>query len=153
MNITTQTPTEFKKYIKQAPIFSGQHHTAIGKIQVLMTHKGIHHASFEAQQTDKHYSDIDTLDTAKIILIGTPFQIKVWQAALQIPAGTTKTYQDLAQTIGHPKAHRAVATALARNNIAYFIPCHRIIRKDGQLGGYKWGIEKKLSLLNAEKIL
>jgi O-6-methylguanine DNA methyltransferase len=86
-----------------------------------------------------------------IVLVGTRFQISVWQAATKIAAGTTKTYQELAQIIGNKKANRAVARALTQNYLAYIIPCHRIISKDGSLGGYTWGIEKKLALLSDEK--
>lgn len=82
---------------------------------------------------------------------GTDFQVKVWQATLNIPAGKTLTYQELAQKIGNPKAFRAVANALGQNKIAYFIPCHRVVRKNGELGGYKWGIDIKKALLIAEK--
>jgi AraC family transcriptional regulator of adaptative response/methylated-DNA-[protein]-cysteine methyltransferase len=82
---------------------------------------------------------------------GTDFQNQVWQAITKIPTGTTATYQQLAQQLGKPKAYRAVANALARNNIAYFIPCHRITRANGSLGGYKWGIEIKSLLLDFEK--
>lgn len=84
---------------------------------------------------------------------GTPFQKLVWQATMQIPAGKTVSYQQLAAKIGHPKAFRAVANALGKNKIAYFIPCHRVIRKNGELGGYYWGIDVKKKLLQAEGAL
>ena len=86
-----------------------------------------------------------------LILAGTKFQQKVWQETLKIPAGQTITYQELAARINHHKAHRAVANALGQNQVPYFIPCHRVIRKDGSLGGYKWGVEIKKKLLELEK--
>ncbi|MCL5875141.1 MAG: MGMT family protein, partial [Candidatus Dependentiae bacterium] len=86
-------------------------------------------------------------------LQGTPLQLKIWHALREIPQGSTVNYQDLAIQIGHPKAWRAVANAVGKNPIAYLIPCHRVIRKDGTLGGYRWGIHKKQALLLSERAL
>ncbi|MEO1026396.1 MAG: bifunctional helix-turn-helix domain-containing protein/methylated-DNA--[protein]-cysteine S-methyltransferase, partial [Pseudomonadota bacterium] len=74
--------------------------------------------------------------TARLFLIGAPFQIKVWEALLQIPTGHVTTYSDIARAIGNPKAVRAVGTAVGRNPISWLIPCHRALRKSGGLGGY-----------------
>ncbi len=81
---------------------------------------------------------------------GTAFQCKVWQALQKIPAGTTATYTGIARKIGAPNAVRAVASACAANTLAVAIPCHRIIRRDGSLSGYRWGIERKRALLARE---
>ncbi len=81
---------------------------------------------------------------------GTAFQQRVWAALRDIPAGSTTTYKDIAARIGEPKAVRAVATAIASNNIAVAIPCHRVVRSDGNLAGYRWGIERKRKLLELE---
>jgi len=81
---------------------------------------------------------------------GTAFQQRVWQALQQIPTGTTATYADIARKIGAPKAVRAVAGACAANALAVAIPCHRVIRSDGALSGYRWGIERKRALLERE---
>jgi AraC family transcriptional regulator of adaptative response/methylated-DNA-[protein]-cysteine methyltransferase len=81
---------------------------------------------------------------------GTAFQQRVWQALQDIPAGKTATYSDIAARIGLPKALRAVAGACAANNIAVAIPCHRVVRSDGSLSGYAWGVERKRRLLEAE---
>ena len=81
---------------------------------------------------------------------GTAFQQRVWQALRQIPAGTTVSYSDIAALIGSPKAVRAVAGACAANTIAVAIPCHRVVRNDGALSGYRWGIERKRALLDLE---
>jgi len=81
---------------------------------------------------------------------GTAFQQRVWQALRQIPAGSTASYSDIAKRIGAPKAARAVAAACAANPVAVAIPCHRAVRIDGALSGYKWGIEHKRALLDRE---
>lgn len=81
---------------------------------------------------------------------GTPFQRRVWEALLRIPAGKTVTYAALAARIGEPKATRAVANACAANAIALAIPCHRVIRNDGTLSGYRWGVERKRALIAKE---
>jgi AraC family transcriptional regulator of adaptative response/methylated-DNA-[protein]-cysteine methyltransferase len=82
---------------------------------------------------------------------GTAFQQRVWQALRDIPAGTTISYAEIARRIGAPKAVRAVAGACAANNLAVAIPCHRVVRTDGSLSGYRWGIEHKAELLRREK--
>lgn len=81
---------------------------------------------------------------------GTAFQQRVWQALRKIPLGATASYRDIAQRIGAPKAVRAVAQACAANAIAVAIPCHRVVRTDGALSGYRWGIERKRALLARE---
>jgi AraC family transcriptional regulator of adaptative response/methylated-DNA-[protein]-cysteine methyltransferase len=81
---------------------------------------------------------------------GTSFQQRVWKALQQIPPGTTATYSDIAKKIGMPKAVRAVAQACASNVLAVAIPCHRVIRTDGSLSGYRWGVERKSALLERE---
>jgi len=81
---------------------------------------------------------------------GTPFQRRVWQALCDIPAGSTTTYTEIAQRIGQPDAVRAVASACAANVLAIAIPCHRVVRTDGGLAGYRWGIARKRALLAME---
>jgi AraC family transcriptional regulator of adaptative response/methylated-DNA-[protein]-cysteine methyltransferase len=81
---------------------------------------------------------------------GTAFQQRVWQALRKIPAGSTASYSDIAQRIGAPKSVRAVAQACAANAIAIAIPCHRVVRQDGALSGYRWGVERKRALLERE---
>lgn len=85
--------------------------------------------------------------TAKLFLIGAPFQIKVWEALLHVPTGHVTTYSDIARVIGRPKAVRAVGTAVGRNPISWLIPCHRALRKSGGLGGYHWGLSVKRTML------
>ena len=81
---------------------------------------------------------------------GTNFQIKVWEALLRLPVGNVTTYQTIANTIGNPKALQAVGSAVGANHIAYLIPCHRVIRKDGILGEYRWNAIRKKSMLGWE---
>ena len=81
---------------------------------------------------------------------GTAFQQRVWQALRKIPAGTTTTYAEIAARIGEPRSVRAVAGAIASNPIAVAIPCHRVIRTDGTLSGYRWGVARKRALLKRE---
>ena len=83
---------------------------------------------------------------------GTPFQRRVWEALLAIPCGARVTYAALAQRIGMPNAARAVANACAANAIALGIPCHRVVRSDGTLSGYRWGVERKRALINREAV-
>ncbi|HEX4536715.1 MAG TPA: bifunctional DNA-binding transcriptional regulator/O6-methylguanine-DNA methyltransferase Ada [Candidatus Acidoferrum sp.] len=82
---------------------------------------------------------------------GTAFQRRVWQELQRIPRGTTRTYTQVAQALGQPKAVRAVASACARNPVSIVVPCHRVIRGDGQLAGYRWGLSRKEQLLSAER--
>ena len=84
---------------------------------------------------------------APLHLIGAPFQIKVWEALLRIPSGHVTTYSEIARVIGHPAAVRAVGTAVGRNPVSLFIPCHRALRKSGGLGGYHWGLPVKRAIL------
>ena len=83
-------------------------------------------------------------------LRGTQFQQAVWQALLTIPAGQTRSYREIADQIGRPKAVRAVGSACGANPISVLIPCHRVIRSDGSYQGYHWGVEMKTRLLNQE---
>ncbi len=81
---------------------------------------------------------------------GTAFQFKVWEALVRMPKGSTASYEEIAIRIGHPKAVRAVGNAVARNPVAFLIPCHRVIRKTGAIGNYRWGAERKQAILSWE---
>lgn len=82
---------------------------------------------------------------------GTAFQLRVWEALRAIPSGETRTYSEVAEGIGAPRAVRAVASACAANEAALAIPCHRVVRKDGSMGGYRWGVDVKERILKAER--
>ncbi len=86
----------------------------------------------------------------KLDLQGTDFQKKVWQALLAIPFGKRVSYESVAHSIGMPKATRAVASAIAKNPISYIIPCHRVVRKNGEIHNYRWGRERKKAILDWE---
>jgi AraC family transcriptional regulator of adaptative response/methylated-DNA-[protein]-cysteine methyltransferase len=86
-----------------------------------------------------------------VALHGTAFQLKVWRYLQTIPRGSVQSYSEVAQAIGHPKAVRAVASACAANRVALLVPCHRVLRGDGGLGGYRWGLERKRALIDAER--
>lgn len=109
---------------------------------------------FEHFTTDKMVENIFFKNMSiKISFFGTQFQANVWKKLLEIPVGKTATYSYIANKIDNSKAVRAVATAIGQNPIAWLIPCHRIIRKSGALGGYRWGIKiKKMMLSNETKI-
>lgn len=92
-----------------------------------------------------------SLDALPIDVHGTAFQARVWGALRTIPSGQTRTYTEIAAEIGSPSSVRAVAAACARNPVALAIPCHRVIRADGSLAGYAWGLEVKQQLLDAER--
>lgn len=87
----------------------------------------------------------------RLAVSGTPFQKEVWAALLDIPFGETVTYSELARRLGRPGAVRAVAGAVAKNKIAFMIPCHRVVRSDGSVGGYRWGLERKKLMIEWEK--
>lgn len=87
-----------------------------------------------------------------LLLVGTDFQVNVWTELLKIEESSTASYEDLAKEVGNLKAVRAVANAVANNKIAYIIPCHRIIRKNGEIGNYGGGVERKRKMLKYENV-
>ena len=111
----------------------------------------IHPAEFHNQAL-RFFNKDERLSSDEIVLhlYGTDFQMKVWRALLEIPFGKTSTYSDIAKAINNPRALRAVGTAIGRNPVAILVPCHRVLRSDGGIGGYYWGIEKKKILLEWE---
>jgi O-6-methylguanine DNA methyltransferase len=102
------------------------------------------------EQLDEYFSGVRGDFTVPLLTPGTPFQVSVWNALRQIPAGTTTSYKRLAESIGKPEAVRAVARANGDNRIAILIPCHRVIGSDGQLVGYGGGLWRKRKLLALE---
>jgi len=180
ISVEAMTPDEFRKHGKQLRICYGFHPSTFGECLVAVTDRGICHLAFVPQSgRAEAVSDLrrrwknaevveddsaagpyaDTIFDATasetilpLYLKGTNFQIKVWQALLKIPVGTTVSYKDIASQINRPKAVRAVANAVARNPIAFLIPCHRIIRKTGAVGGYRWGSARKKAMLIWEAV-
>ena len=86
----------------------------------------------------------------RLVLIGTDFEVRVWETLLRIPMGRAVSYQDIARHIGKPAAARAVGSAVGRNPISFVVPCHRVLRGDGSLGGYHWGLTRKRALIGWE---
>lgn len=98
-----------------------------------------------------YHNGVHAHPTVPLDLQGTDFQRRVWKALQEIPYGETRTYGDIAAEIGHPSAARAVAQACAGNRLALVVPCHRVVRKDGSTGGYRWGVERKARLIEHER--
>ena len=105
------------------------------------------------EQTKKLAEETSATNDLALDIHGTPFQKQVWTALRAIPTGKLSTYAEIAKKIGKPKAVRAVAQACGANKIAIVIPCHRVVRSDGSLSGYRWGVERKAALLQQEKML
>lgn len=93
---------------------------------------------------------LQTINNYNVLLKGTELQVKVWKELTTLKEGTTTNYEQVAKAVGNPKAIRAVANAIAKNRIAYLIPCHRVIRKKGSLSKYRWGPERKMQILQYE---
>lgn len=133
---------------------SKYHKTIFGIVSVVEDKKGITDIVFVKKDLSKKaISTLPVFDFSekhKLQPRGTDFQKQVWRALLKIKKGQTKTYAEVAQMIGKPTAVRAVASAIAKNNIAVLIPCHRVIRSDGSVGGYRWGSSLKKKILQQE---
>ena len=113
----------------------------------------IHQDQTAIEAIGERLNHILTTPNAKplsLLVKGTNFQIQVWRALIHLPFGSLVTYQDIAHYIGKPQASRAVGTAIGKNPIGYLIPCHRVIRGSGALGGYRWGLPRKSTILGWE---
>jgi AraC family transcriptional regulator of adaptative response/methylated-DNA-[protein]-cysteine methyltransferase len=172
------TPGEFKTHGQGLSIRYGYHPTPFGECLMAVTGRGICHLAFvqngreqALEQLRAAWSEAELIrdDTATepfmqqifypaggrweslpLLLRGTNFQIKVWEALLHIPSGSLVTYDQVAAAIGMPGAARAVGQAIGRNPLAVIIPCHRVIRKDGGFGDYRYGSARKKALLGWE---
>ncbi len=175
VNMEAVTPDEFRKQGASLKIRYGFHPSPFGECLVAVTDRGISNLAFVPQgnrskiirelkeqwnraevledpSASKPYADrifnaTKSADPLTLYLKGTNFQIKVWQALLSIPHGAVTSYEDIARRIGNANAVRAVANAVAHNPVAYLIPCHRVIRKTGAVGEYRWGSARKKALL------
>ena len=110
-------------------------------------------ATYSAENifSDLEFKSILELTTKiNLFLIGSPLQLQVWNTLLKIPAGKVTNYKTLAKHMGKPKAVRSIATAIGRNPLCWLIPCHRVLRKNGELGGYHWGLKVKKAMLRFE---
>ncbi len=179
VNVEGVTPDEFRRRGKGIRIRYGFHPTPFGECFIAATERGICGLSFindtspqvELGRFEQKWAfaqmEADQEFTRKIVdqifgssggrpagltllLQGTKFQLKVWEALLRIPPGSVSTYEQIARSIGRPAAARAVGTAIGSNPVGYLIPCHRVIRKAGQIGGYHWGETRKQAIIGWE---
>jgi AraC family transcriptional regulator of adaptative response/methylated-DNA-[protein]-cysteine methyltransferase len=175
MTIEGMTPGAFKQQGAGLDINYDFADSPFGTVMIASTRNGICHMAFEADR-DAGFATLyrtfpearfhqrqDQLQThalsvfdrnqalpdgkIKLHLQGTPFQIKVWEALLKIPMGGLASYGEIARMIGQPAASRAVGTAIGHNPVAFLIPCHRVIRQNGAIGGYMWGAERKQAMI------
>jgi AraC family transcriptional regulator, regulatory protein of adaptative response / methylated-DNA-[protein]-cysteine methyltransferase len=179
VSVEAMTPGEVKTHGKGIKIEWGIHSTPFGQALLATTPRGICGLSFlkngsskgilavfknewsQAFWVENRASTLKVIrrifgtesqkEDIKVLLKGTEFQIKVWEALLKIPVGFVQSYQDVAKAIRKPSASRAVGTAVGQNAIAYLIPCHRVIRETGVLGDYRWGSARKKAMLGWEE--
>ena len=177
VRIEGMTPAEYKNGGQKLVINYSFVASPFGDLLVASTEKGICHMTFIEDEAEgkevlkKRFpkanyrlesdtmqqqavlifqQDWDQLNTVKLHLKGTPFQLKVWETLLKIPMGKLTTYGAVAHQIGKPKASRAVGTAIGSNPVAFLIPCHRVIRASGESKGYMWGNTRKSAIIGWE---
>lgn len=166
IKVEAMTPGEYKALGKGLVLEYGIHPTPFGKCLIAESPRGICYLSFVPSLKDLKAewpnavlkkAQAKTAKTVrrifqgknevKVLLKGTPFQIKVWEALLKIPTAQLTSYGELANRLKIPRAARAVGTAIGANSIAYLIPCHRVIRESGVFGKYKWRNERKKAMI------
>ena len=182
VSVEAVTPGEFKTRGAGIHVHFGLHPSRFGTCLIGLTQRGVCWLSFvhrtssrEAiRELKRHWNGASfseqsnlTAPTANqifsaltveksaslsLLLLGTNFQIKVWQALLRVPVGALVTYETLGEMIGAGESARAVGNAVASNRVAYLIPCHRVIRKSGQFSGYQWGETRKRAILGWEAV-
>ena len=177
VTVDAVTPGEFKRLGEGLTLRWGVHDTPFGRCFLAVTTRGVCALAFiEAGREEQARDDLkaawpgaevvedpsatqpfvdamvahaqgEEAASIPVLLRGTNFQLKVWEALLRIPPGHVLAYDDVAALIGQPRATRAVASAIAHNPVGYLIPCHRVLRKTGALGGYRWGPARKAAIL------
>jgi len=174
------TPGEYKTQGKNLVIEYGIHPSPFGDCLIATTQRGIcamsfvrNNESFVLQEIQNQWESADFLENPvstgriasmvfspqsagnqfKLLVRGTPFQIRIWEALLKLPFGTVSSYQDVAAAAGYPKAIRAAGTAIACNPIAFLIPCHRVIRSEGIIGNYRWDPCRKAAMIGWERAM
>jgi len=182
LSFEAMTPGEYKKSGEGLEIHYGYHPTPFGECLLAITERGICALRFVNEDNQKRilkelkrewlladfieqptktrglinslFSEADKENPQRFHLLikGTNFQVKVWQALLAVPFGSMVSYQDIANAISSPAAFRAVGNAVAKNPIAYFIPCHRVITKTGNAHNYRWGSARKKAILGWEAV-
>ncbi len=179
VSVEAMTPGEFKAQASRLRIDYGVHPTRFGQCLLGVTARGVCWLSFLGEETEaaavaelrahwigavftrrpevtgplvtRIFRELGARrDSLSLLVMGTNFQLKVWQALLRIPLGAMVTYEALGQGIGAVKAARAIGSAVGSNAISYLIPCHRVIRKSGVVTGYRWGSTRKQAMLGWE---
>jgi AraC family transcriptional regulator of adaptative response/methylated-DNA-[protein]-cysteine methyltransferase len=176
VSVDAVTPGEFKSQGRGLTISYGFHETPFGRCFIAATERGVTSLEFgegsnavtrlgqtwraatlieDSRSTGRLAHQIFTADrenpaSITLYIKGTNFQLKVWQALLEIPCGRVASYQDVAWSIASPGAERAVGNAVGSNPVAFVIPCHRVIRKSGASGDYRWGRARKKAMLGWE---
>lgn len=177
ISMVGMTPAEYKRGGSNLTVRYSFADTLFGRVIVASTDRGVcymafdkddghalnnlrerfpnalsHHEQDQMQQDalSIFQNERSQLPLIKLHLKGTPFQMKVWEALLNIPMGTLTTYGSIAEAVGHPGASRAVGSAIGSNPVAYLIPCHRVIQATGQMGGYRWGSIRKCAMIGWE---
>jgi AraC family transcriptional regulator of adaptative response/methylated-DNA-[protein]-cysteine methyltransferase len=177
VNIEAVTPNEYKTQGAGIDIAYGVHATPFGNCLLAVTDRGICSMSFVEDNINQLLAELQShwknarieknelktkpfaenifnapAKTAINLLVrGTAFQVKVWEALLKIPFGAVTSYQTIANIIGNPNGMRAVGSAVGANPVAYLIPCHRVIRREAIIGQYRWGSLRKIALIGWEK--
>ena len=179
VRIEHMTPGEYKNGGENLQINYCFADSPFGRLIVASTPRGVCHMAFEENETDareclqrrfpnaSYHQVVDRFqqtalfifrkdwnepETIRLHLKGSAFQLKVWECLLKIPSGRVATYGDVARSIDKPTASRAVGTAVGENPVAFLIPCHRVIRASGSIGGYHWGPTRKSAILGWEAV-
>ncbi len=174
IKIEAMTPGEFNNGGQNLSINYSFTNSPFGRIIIASTDRGVCHLSFQDDETvalsnlkfqfpnakfdeveDKFQhnalnifkQDWENIDQVRLHLKGTDFQLKVWESLLELPLANLSTYGSVADKIDRPKASRAVGTAIGKNPVAFLIPCHRVIQKNGNIGGYMWGVTRKSAII------
>ena len=176
VTVEAMTPGEYKNQGKDLSIYYSYPETIFGSACVASTNKGIcylafgdtataykelvemfPYASFIHQEQTLHQEAVaflqnpaSALNPLQLHIKGTDFQLKVWSALLKIPLGKLTTYGNISIHLNNPNANRAVGTAVGSNPVSFIIPCHRVIRSSGELGGYHWGLDLKVAMIGWE---
>lgn len=177
ITIVNMTPDELKNGREKLNITYSVHPSEFGQVIIASTSKGVCYLGFDEdvslalsdlarrfphavlssgiddfqQQALAAMSNTASIkQNVKLHIYGTPFQLTVWESLLNIPFGQVTSYGKIAQAIGKPTASRAVGTAIGSNPVSFIIPCHRVIQASGKMGGYHWGLKRKIAILDWE---
>jgi len=176
ISIEGMTPDQYRKAGSGLTIYTGFHHSPFGKYLLAVSSEGrvcnlqfIEDEEVALTELEKQWSaskliqnpertgliasnlfNTETPDPVSLLLRGTPFQLKVWEALLKIPMGELVSYQLVAEYVNNPRGLQAVGSAIGKNPVAYLVPCHRVIKKAGQISEYRWGSTRKSAIIGWE---